>query len=531
MSSTAEPRPPLRRRTRGLSSGRRPGPLGLLRSSLPLRVLVTTLASTTLLLGLAGYVLLQMTTAGIIEAKREAVVNEAVGVHAFMQQQLRGPTLRGVGVTEALNRLAEQVSAQTSQYQMVIHAPTSTLVSGGLAEESVPRSIIESVRAGDGLFLAPTEVRWVTGARSGEPGLVVGTTLSTANSERIPVYYVFPMTSELQVVHSIQIAVAITFSALLTAMALIVYLITWRAIGPVRRASATALRLASGNLSERMEVRGTDEIATLASSMNKMAEELQARIRQLESLSAVQRRFVSDVSHELRTPLTTIQMAAEVLHEAREEASPAQRRTIELMWSEIGRFDELLADLLEISRFDAGAAVLALDDHDFAQLVEDEIEAARPLATRQGIELRLRVLADDTRAEIDARRVRRVLRNLIGNAIDHGQGQPVDVTVAADDDTVAVTVRDHGVGFEAEQSAQVFERFWRADPSRTRVVGGTGLGLSISLEDAKLHRGWLNAWGRPGRGAQFRLTLPRGPEHRVLASPLPVAPSDEGRGR
>ena len=171
--------------------------------------------------------------------------------------------------------------------------------------------------------------------------------------------------------------------------------------------------------------------------------------------------------------------------------------------------------------------MLALDEHNLTRLVEEEIEAQRPLAERQGIELRMQVLSDDTRAELDARRVRRILRNLLGNAIDHGQGKPVEVTVAADEDTVALTVRDHGIGLDSDQSAKVFDRFWRADPARTRVVGGTGLGLSIALEDAKLHRGWLSAWGRPGGGAQFRLTLPRTRDHKVLVSPLPVAPTDD----
>lgn len=479
------------------------------------------------LLGLASFFLLRTTTSGIINAKRAAVVNEAVGVQAFMQQQLRGPTLRGVGINEALNRLADQVSAQTSQYQMVILAPTSTLVSGGLAEESVPGALAKRVVGSEGFYLTPTKVLWAEKEVPGEPGLAVGTTLSTADGTRVPVFYIFPMRSETTIIRLIETAVGVTFVVLVVAMSLIVYAVSWQAVGPVRRASLTALSLASGHLDERMEVRGTDEIATLAESMNQMAAELQSRIRQLESLSAVQRQFVSDVSHELRTPLTTIRMASDLLYESRDAAGPEVRRTIELMWSEIERFDVLLADLLEISRFDAGAAVLALDEHDFVQLVADELDAHRPLAQREGIGLRFHVLTDDARAELDARRVRRVLRNLIGNAIDHGRGKPVDVTVAADEDTVAVTVRDHGVGFEAEQSAQVFDRFWRADPSRQRVVGGTGLGLSISLQDAKLHRGWLSAWGRPGRGAQFRLTLPRGPQHKVLVSPLPVAPVDD----
>lgn len=502
---------------------------GIWRTSLPFRVLATTLLSTLALLGLAAVVLTQMASASIIEAKRESAVGEAIGAQAFMQQQLRSPESRSLASSEALNRLADSSGVQTNQYQMVIEAPTSTLVSTGLEESSVPRALRDRVAAEEGMFLQSTTVRWTSGEPD-VPGLAIGTVLTSNLGERVPVYYIFPMHSEQQVLRAIQLAVVLTFGLLVVALGLIVYLVTWQVVSPIRTASRTALAIASGKLDQRMAVRGADEMASLAESMNQMASELQSRIRQLESLSAVQRQFVSDVSHELRTPLTTIRMAADMLHDNREAIDPGSRRTVELMWSEIERFEVLLADLLEISRFDAGAAVLALDDHDLVALVADEIRAHRALAERNGIELRLHALADTAVAELDDRRVRRIIRNLLGNAIDHGQGRPVDVTVAADEDTVALTVRDHGVGFEAEQSAQVFDRFWRADPSRTRVVGGSGLGLSISLEDAKLHRGWLSAWGRPGRGAQFRLTLPRSSEHKVLVSPLPVTPIDDQGG-
>ncbi|WP_296137731.1 MtrAB system histidine kinase MtrB [uncultured Tessaracoccus sp.] len=494
-------------------------------SSLPLRVLVTTALSTIVLLGLAGTILVHMAADGITDAKRQAVINEASGVRAFMQQQLRAPDARGAALSESLNRLAESVNTQTTQYQMVIRAPTSTLVSGGLEASSVPAELVRRVANDDGLHITPTSVVWADD-RASEPGFAVGTTLVAAGGERVPVFYVFPMTSEVQVLQWIRYAVVVTFGLLLAALTVIVTLITWQVVRPVRRASHTALGLASGRLDERMEVRGTDEFASLARSMNQMAEQLQARIRELERLSAVQRRFVSDVSHELRTPLTTIRMASDLLYEQRGDSDAASARTVELMATEIERFDALLADLLEISRFDAGAAVLALDDHDLATIVADELDGHRSLAEREGIELRLHVRSEDTRARLDARRVRRILRNLLGNAIDHGRGRPVDVTVAGDERTVAVAVRDHGVGFEPDQSSRVFDRFWRADPSRTRVVGGTGLGLSIALEDAKLHHGWLTAWGRPGEGAQFRLTLPRDAEGRVLLSPLPVMPED-----
>ena len=125
-------------------------------------------------------------------------------------------------------------------------------------------------------------------------------------------------------------------------------------------------------------------------------------------------------------------------------------------------------------------------------------------------------------AEIDTRRVDRILRNLINNAIDHADGKPVEVELAADDDVLAITVTDHGVGLRPGEAGLVFNRFWRADPSRQRQTGGTGLGLAISLEDARLHGGWLQASGAPGEGARFRLTLPRRHGGLITHSPLPL---------
>jgi two-component system sensor histidine kinase MtrB len=136
-------------------------------------------------------------------------------------------------------------------------------------------------------------------------------------------------------------------------------------------------------------------------------------------------------------------------------------------------------------------------------------------------------LPEQVLADIDPRRVERILRNLLANAIDHGEGRPVEVRLAADDDAVALVVRDHGVGLAPGEAGLVFNRFWRAEESRARRSGGTGLGLSIAVEDARLHGGWLQAWGEPGKGAAFRLTLPREEGGVLHSSPLPLGP--EGR--
>jgi two-component system sensor histidine kinase MtrB len=170
--------------------------------------------------------------------------------------------------------------------------------------------------------------------------------------------------------------------------------------------------------------------------------------------------------------------------------------------------------------------MLDAEPTDLVTVVQRVTERLEPVAARVGVELVLVAPEPPIIAEIDPRRVERVLRNLVGNAVDHGEGRPVTVTLAMDSRAVAITVRDHGVGLKPGEEKLVFNRFWRADPSRARQTGGTGLGLSISLEDARLHGGWLEAWGAPGAGAQFRLTLPVRAGGRLAGSPLPLIPAD-----
>jgi two-component system sensor histidine kinase MtrB len=274
-----------------------------------------------------------------------------------------------------------------------------------------------------------------------------------------------------------------------------------------------------------MRVSGEDELARLGSTFNAMAEALQAQIRQLEDLSRVQRRFVSDVSHELRTPLTTVRMAADVLFEAREDFPAHVARSAELLQAELGRFEELLVDLLEISRYDAGATALDAAPTDVVTLLHRVAAATQPLADRRGSVLDLSAVPPGpVVAEVDAIRIERVLRNLLVNAVEHGEGRPVEVRLDATPEAVQVLVRDHGIGLQPGQAAMVFTRFWRGDPSRARTTGGTGLGLAIALEDARLHGGWLQAWGRPDEGAAFRLTLPRQAGGTVEVEPIEQDP-------
>ena len=275
-----------------------------------------------------------------------------------------------------------------------------------------------------------------------------------------------------------------------------------------------------------MAVRGTDDLAALATSFNEMAASLAEKMAELQELSLVQRQFVSDVSHELRTPLTTIRIAADVLYASRLQLEPASVRSAELLQGQLERFESLLADLLEISRYDANAATLDPEAVDICDVVRNSADDAQQLAERRGTKIQFRLPAGPCVAEVDGRRVARILRNLLVNAVEHGEDKDAMVTVAADRDAVAIAVRDFGVGLAPGEATLVFDRFWRADPARARTSGGTGLGLSIALEDALLHGGWLEAWGEPGRGSVFRLTLPRVTGASLAGSPLPLIPDE-----
>ena len=495
-------------------------------SSLPLRMISITLSLALIVLVAGGMFLMQRVGDGILTAKRQSSVAEATAVVNRMQTELEGTDLRTSSLYERLTQLADEAASPTGHYHIIIQGSVSGLISAGVSADSVPQNLADTIASSDGVFVTPTTLRFTDTSHEQIPGVVVGTTLWVPGQDmRIPIYFLFSLEQEVHTLTTIKGVVALTGVLIVMGLGFTTFLATRAVASPIRRASGTARRLADGHLDERMPVRGTDDLAKLATSINEMAAQLQGRIVDLEQLSTLQQQFVSDVSHELRTPLTTVRMAADVIADQMDEADPAAQRSAHLLMTQLDRFEDMLSDLLEISRIDAGAATLALEEVDIVDLVQAEVQAAQPLATRMHTQLRVHVFSGAT-AEIDAIRVRRILRNLLSNAIEYSECRLIDVTVGYDLHAVAVTVRDHGVGLEAWQVDKLFGRFWRADPSRVRTVGGTGLGLAISHDDAELHGGRLEAWGRPGDGAQFRLTLPRRRGTELTSSPLPLVPSD-----
>ncbi|MGE2836487.1 MtrAB system histidine kinase MtrB [Mycobacterium sp. SMC-4] len=500
------------------------------RRSLQLRVVTLTLGLSLAVILVLGFVLTSQITDRILEVKVGAATEEIERARTTVGGIVGGEETRSLDSSLQLarntliDRKADAGAGLAGTFDAVLivpgDGPRAATAAGPIGQ--IPESLREFVKAGQVSYQYATVH---TDGFSG-PALIIGSPTSSAVTN-LELYLIFPLNSEESTIALVRGTMATGGVVLLGLLAAIALLVARQIVLPVRSASRIAERFAEGHLTERMPVRGEDDMARLAVSFNDMAESLHRQITQLEEFGNLQRRFTSDVSHELRTPLTTVRMAADLIHDHSDDLEPSLRRSIELMVNELDRFESLLNDLLEISRHDAGVAELAVEAVDLRNIVQSALDNVGHLAEGAGVELIFDLPGDEVIAEVDPRRVERILRNLIANAIDHAEQKPVRIRMAADEDTVAVTVRDYGVGLRPGEEKLVFSRFWRADPSRVRRSGGTGLGLAISIEDARLHQGRLEAWGEPGNGACFRLTLPLVRGHKVTSSPLPVKPIEK----
>jgi two-component system, OmpR family, sensor histidine kinase MtrB len=549
---TSEPvvgaRPRLTERARRLARRMVPGRLRGLprlvlrqwRRSMQLRVVAATVLLGIVVVLVVGQLLLQRITSGIIASRQDAVIDQSAQDFTQTRKDLTsggGEQKNAPTILDVINVLAGP-SDNPTRYVIFEKALGNTAIPGpntlgtsGISTEAIPIELRQAVVQSDGAH-QPNQVFTTTLSDRDVPVIAVGglLDLGAAAGGRYELYFVYSLDREVQVVDVVRRTFILGGVALVLLVGAVAWVVTRQVVAPVAQAARTAEELASGRLDRRMQVRGEDELARLGRAFNEMAAGLERQIHQLEELSRVQRRFVSDVSHELRTPLTTLRMAGEIMYEARHSFDPALGRSAELLQAQLDRFEALLADLLEVSRFDAGAAVLECEDVDLREIVERVVEDMTPLARKHATVVRLKSGPGSTVAEVDPRRVERIVRNLVGNAVEHSESEPVEVRLAGDEESVAVTVRDHGVGLREADLGMVFNRFWRADPARARTIGGTGLGLAIALEDAHLHGGWLQVWGEPRDGANFRLTLPRRIGAPLSGSPLPLVPPDAAGG-
>jgi two-component system sensor histidine kinase MtrB len=520
--------------------------------SLQLRVVSATLVLSAVVIAVLGFFLVQSVAAGLLGSAENAAGTQVSEGHltalsldndAVLQQPSAQFGAKGSGeeVAYQVERMLQAASGNTGSYLVFVQltgnqpAADSWMSPNTVNVSTIPADLIAKVtkeqtakelgnETNAALYYQPTTLVYKPGAAGAQsvPALAMGVPLGGYYQ----LYYVFPLTAQqatLLLVQRILVGVGLALVVLLAAIA---SLVTRWVVLPVRHAAQAAQRVSAGYLEERMQVLGVDDLAALATSFNEMAASLQGKLRELEKLSDLQRQFVSDVSHELRTPLSTIKMAADVLFEARADLDQAGGRSAELLQSQLDRFETLLVDLLEISRYDAGAATLEIEPADVCDLVRRSADDAQQLAERKGGRIEFRLPVAGCFAEVDRRRVSRILRNILVNAVEHGEDKDVVVTAAMDSEAVAVAVRDYGVGLRPGEDQLVFDRFWRADPARARATGGTGLGLAISKEDALLHGGWLQAWGERGKGSVFRLTLPRTSGQGLHGSPLPLGPDE-----
>jgi two-component system sensor histidine kinase MtrB len=499
------------------------------RRSLQLRVVSLTLGLSLLVIMVLGFVLTSQITDRVLDAKVRAATEEIDRARATVSGIVGGEESRSLdsSLQLARNTITDRKTEPAAgnglagAFDAVLvvpgDGPRAATSAGPMTQ--IPESLRDFVKAGQ------VSYQYATVHTDGFTGraLIIGSP-TTGPVSALELYLIYPLSSEESTISLVRGTMLTGGAVLLVLLAAISLVVARQVVQPLRSASRIAERFAEGHLTERMPVRGEDDMARLAVSFNDMAESLSRQITQLEEFGSLQRRFTSDVSHELRTPLTTVRMAADLIYDHSDDLDPALRRSTELMVNELDRFETLLADLLEISRHDAGVAELSVEQVDLRDTVRSALENVGHLAGDANVDVQEELPDEEVIAEVDPRRVERILRNLIANAIDHAEHKPVQINMAADEDTVAVTVRDFGVGLRPGEEKLVFSRFWRSDPSRVRRSGGTGLGLAISIEDARLHQGRLEAWGEPGNGACFRLTLPLVRGHKVTTSPLPLKP-------
>ena len=280
---------------------------------------------------------------------------------------------------------------------------------------------------------------------------------------------------------------------------LLVSLMSRRILTPVRELTLAAGRLGQGDLSQRVATSSRDEIGQLGATFNAMAEGLEGAERQRRSLMA-------DVAHELRTPLSNIQGYLEAVRDGLLEPDNA---TIDTIYQQVLHLTRLVEDLRLLALADAGALSLSLQEESLQEVLQSSVASCRPRAEAKGVSVALSIPSEIPLVQMDRTRIAQVVSNLLDNAIFHTpQGGSVSVSAESLGSAVRIIVADTGEGIPPEDLPQVFERFYRVDPSRARTTGGTGLGLTIARQLVEAHRGTIRAESTPGRGSRFIFELP-----------------------
>jgi two-component system sensor histidine kinase MtrB len=505
------------------------------RNSLAIKVIFSTVLLSLVVTGITGSVLNTQLSAGVKDVNLSSALVEArstifTAEYRFLLAQGEKDSVVQKVVDDVISSATTLTSSENAREVVFLRSPGNTrennyeIASNLLDPTSIPSSLSERVRKNPNLVYQYTNMNYLSGSRI--KGLAIGQKVQIPKAGQYEMYIIFSLVNQEKTLDLISRSLFLGGFILLLLVALITWLVVRQVVSPVREAAMIATEFTAGDFRKRLKVESQDEIATLGLAFNEMAESIEQQIARLENLSRVQQRFVSDVSHELRTPLTTLRMASEVIFSSKDNFDPIVGRSAELLVAQLDRFEKLLEDLLEVSRFDAEVAVLEAVDFDMVLLVQRCADDLGLVAKERKTEIYVSSSEPVIMIKADIRRVERILRNLLANAIDHSEELQIDVRIVASDHDVAVGVRDYGIGLDENALTRVFDRFWRADPSRARTRGGTGLGLSIALEDARLHNGELEAWGRPGRGSHFVVTLPRNTWESIEARLIKLQPED-----
>lgn len=418
---------------------------------------------------------------------------------------------------EALEQLRLAVGEDTLVRYEGLQVASGVFTAAELDPSSELIAAVEAPLAGDGHSFTQR-------VRLGDtPWLVVGAPVmvTAPSGARTPsgvhVYTAHSLAEVQEQIDSLALAAAVTSAAVLPVAVVLALMASGTVLRPVQRLRTTARRLADGDLSARTDPRGVDELAQLTSTVNDMAESLQDSMVTMAKMQDDAKRFAADVSHELRTPLTTLTAAVEVLHDAFENHLPGQephseaeadaRESAQLAIQETRRLVQLVEDIMEIARFDSGSAALQLQSTAVTTLVKDCVRAR---GWSQEVTIDTAELGGGDTVTADRRRLDVALANLIGNALKHGAA-PVQVNVIGTADAVVVEITDSGPGLPGDALPHIFDRFRKADASRSRTVG-SGLGLAIARENARIHGGDITAENVVD-GARFTLWLQRhGPD-------------------
>ena len=501
--------------------------------SLMVRTMTITGIVTGAMIASAGVFLLTSVSNDLYSSRRDQALQDSARATVAAQAQLDSFDAADRGGLSSLAGSVTSTVQDTSASQMIYvrrqtgQAPflelPSSLDTTSVLVQAVSSELSSAVRSDE----EPQHWQAVTfyrDAGDSAPGIIVASSLEfPAGAGVYDLYIGYDLGDTEQTISFVGRTLLLTAVVMMLFIGILVWVISRIVFRPIRVAADTSRRLAAGEAEARMPRQHDEHFDVLSDGFNDMADTLQARIRELDELSEMQQRFVSDVSHELRTPLTTIRLASEVLKGQQDSLESGQQRAVEVLSTQVERFESLLTDLLEISRYDAGRVTLETEPTNLVHLVHEVVDSLQQLSPSL---IEVRALGGYTPMDVDARRVRRIVSNLVGNAIEHGDENPIVVTIDSNADATAIAVRDWGVGMSDEAVTHVFDRFWRADPSRKRTLGGTGLGLAIAREDAAVHGGILEVWSRSGEGSNFRLTLPRREEVTDYISPVLLIPED-----